>query len=155
MSPDDLVAACEAFPAAGLPLRLRRFASGVLAVQGPQFSDDALCSALADLLQRNATADKPEQDQSVAAGGLAPPPPLGAPLSAAAVAAALGLPLTLAHEALLVGESRGVLCRDDGPQGLRVFRYFFADGAVAVSYTPLTLPMNRELEVLMVAVTRK
>jgi hypothetical protein len=54
-------------------------------------------------------------------------PGLGAALTASDVAAALHMPLTLAGEALLVAEGAGLLCRDDGPQGLCFFRNFFAE----------------------------
>ena len=57
---------------------------------------------------------------------------LGRPLTASDVGAALGVPLTIAAEHLLAAETAGALCRDDGPEGLRFFRNFFADGAVAV-----------------------
>ena len=52
---------------------------------------------------------------------------LGAPLAASDVAAALAVPLAVAAEHLAAAEARGTLCRDDGPEGLRFFRNFFAD----------------------------
>lgn len=127
-----VVAACWQV---GLPLRLRRFPSGVLVVQGSQFSDTQLCKSIEQLLQRKSQA------------GLGPLPPapippaassssyvagLGPALSAADVSGALALPLTLAKEALLVAEASGVLCRDDGPEGLRFFRNFFREAQPAV-----------------------
>lgn len=52
---------------------------------------------------------------------------LGRPLTSSDVAAALSVPLAVASEHLLAAEAQGVLCRDDGPEGLRFFRNFFAD----------------------------
>lgn len=52
-------------------------------------------------------------------------------LTASDVASALMIPLPIASEHLLTAEHRGVLCRDDGPEGLRFFHNFFADIAVA------------------------
>ena len=52
-------------------------------------------------------------------------------LTASDVASALMIPLPIASEHLLTAESRGVLCRDDGPEGLRFFHNFFTDIAVA------------------------
>jgi ESCRT-II complex subunit VPS36 len=117
VSPDDLLAACELFEALGLPLRLRRFASGVIVVQGAQHTDAALCRRIGALVAPG--------------GGGGAGDALGPALSATAVGMALGLPVALAREALQVAEAAGVLCRDDGPEGLRFFRNFFADDAVA------------------------
>ena len=38
---------------------------------------------------------------------------------------ALAISLPVAREHLLTAEIRGVLCRDDGPEGLRFYRNFF------------------------------
>ena len=51
-------------------------------------------------------------------------------LTASDVASALTIPLPIASEHLLTAENRGVLCRDDGPEGLRFFHNFFTDIAV-------------------------
>ncbi len=52
---------------------------------------------------------------------------LGRSLTSTDVAAALNVPLAIAMEHLLASESHGTLCRDDGPEGLRFYRNFFAD----------------------------
>ncbi len=52
---------------------------------------------------------------------------LGPALSVNSTAAALQVPLTIAREHLLTAEACGMLCRDDGPEGLRFFRNFFAE----------------------------
>ena len=56
---------------------------------------------------------------------------LGPAVTASDVASALTIPLPIASEHLLTAETRGVLCRDDGPEGLRFFRNFFTDIATA------------------------
>lgn len=98
-------------------------------VQGNQFSDKQLCANIEQLLQRKSQAGPgtaaavstiSSSSSSFVAG-------LGPALSATDVSAALLLPLTLAKEALLVAEASGVLCRDDGPEGLRFFRNFFRE----------------------------
>lgn len=106
----------------GLPLRIRKFPSGVIVVQGSQFSDAQLCNNIEQLLQKKKSQTPQQLSYSTTLPGV---PELGPPLSASDVSAALSLPLTLAKEALLVAETRGVLCRDDGPEGLRFFRNFF------------------------------
>lgn len=115
----------------GLPLRLRKFPSGVTVVQGNQFSDKQLCANIEQLLQRKSQAG-PGTGTGAAAGTISSSSSsfvagLGPALSATDVSAALLLPLTLAKEALLVAEASGVLCRDDGPEGLRFFRNFFRE----------------------------
>ncbi len=52
---------------------------------------------------------------------------LGPALSASDVAQALQVPLAIAQEHLLLAEGAGVLCRDDGPEGLRFFKNFFVE----------------------------
>ncbi len=52
---------------------------------------------------------------------------LGPSITRVEVAVRLALPVPIAGEHLRMAEARGVLCRDDGPEGLRYFRNFFAD----------------------------
>ena len=52
---------------------------------------------------------------------------LGPALSVSSTAAALRVPLAIAQEHLLTAEACGRLCRDDGQEGLRFFRNFFAE----------------------------
>ena len=56
---------------------------------------------------------------------------LGQPLTASDVAAALKVPLTIAGEFLDTAEAAAVLCRDDGPDGLRYYRNFFIDPGIS------------------------
>ncbi len=101
----------QSFPAAGVALRYRAFASGVAVVQGAQHSDEQVCARLAALVA------------APAGGGLGPG------LSSSEAAAALQVPLGIAAEHLLLAEARGALVRDDSPAGLRFFRNFFAEAA--------------------------
>lgn len=55
---------------------------------------------------------------------------LGAGLTAGDVAKLQNVSLTIAAEYLLMAEQRQVLCRDDGPDGLRFFHNFFRHVAV-------------------------
>lgn len=52
---------------------------------------------------------------------------LGPALSVHSAAAALHVPLAIAQAHLATAEASGMLCRDDGPEGLRYFRNFFAE----------------------------
>ena len=58
---------------------------------------------------------------------MVPGPGLGPALIASEVATALKVPVPIAAEHLQTAEAASVLCRDDGPEGLRYFRNFFKD----------------------------
>ena len=47
-------------------------------------------------------------------------------IGASDAAKGIGVPLTLAKEYLLLAENSGVLCRDQGPEGLVFYENFFA-----------------------------
>ncbi|KAL3160840.1 hypothetical protein ABBQ38_009245 [Trebouxia sp. C0009 RCD-2024] len=107
VSPDDLLQACSCFSQAGVPLSLKQFSTGALVVQSRSHSTGQVCARIGELV----TADEG----------------LGPAVTASDVASALVIPLPIASEHLLTAENRGVLCRDDGPEGLRFFRNFFTD----------------------------
>ncbi|DBB08546.1 TPA: hypothetical protein ACH3X3_008685 [Trebouxia sp. C0006] len=111
VSPDDLLQACTCFPQAGVPLRIKEFSTGALAVQSQSHSTEQVCARIGQLV----AADEG----------------LGPAVTASDVASALTVPLPIASEHLLTAENRGVLCRDDGPEGLRFFRNFFLDVPIA------------------------
>ncbi|KAG2440314.1 hypothetical protein HXX76_004421 [Chlamydomonas incerta] len=122
VSPDDLLQAAKVFSKAGVQgLRLRQLSSGVMVIQGPQHSEERVCTKIAELtsLPSSASAAPPPSQP-------APPPPLGPGVTAGDVAVALGgISTVIAAEHLLLAEARGVVVRDDGPEGLRFYRNFF------------------------------
>ena len=63
----------------------------------------------------------------VAALVKAAPGDLGPGLSSTEAAAALSVPLAIALQHLRTAEAAGVLCRDDGPEGLTFYRNFFVE----------------------------
>jgi len=65
--------------------------------------------------------------QRVAALVRAAPGALGPALSSTDAAAALSVPLVIALQHLQTAEAAGVLCRDDGPEGLTFYRNFFVE----------------------------
>jgi ESCRT-II complex subunit VPS36 len=128
------------------PLSLREFASGVKVVQADSHSDEAICRRLAQMVQPapTAAAAQPRQGEEGAPGGPATSSAaamaendgallaaLGPSITSTEVAVGLGVPVPIAGEHLRTAEARGVLCRDDGPEGLRFFRNFFADASLA------------------------
>eukprot|EP00198_Chlamydomonas_reinhardtii_P008163 XP_001697500.1 subunit of ESCRT-II complex [Chlamydomonas reinhardtii] len=122
VSPDDLLQAAKVFPKAGVHgLRLRQLTSGVMVIQGPQHSEERVCAKIAELTAL------PSPSSTASTASAAPPaPPLGPGVTAGDVAVALGgISTVIAAEHLLLAEARGVVVRDDGPEGLRFYRNFF------------------------------
>lgn len=120
VSPDDLLQAISMFQSVGVPLRLRRFASGVTVVQSSLHSDAEMVRRISQLVAGG----------SAAPGGGAAADSCGPGITAADLSRAAGISLTIAREHLLSAEAGCVLCRDDGPEGLRFYRNFFTDSAV-------------------------
>ena len=109
ISPSEFREACESHLAVGLGMTLRRFPSGVIAIQTAEHDVDAVIAQLTALLDRRGS------------------------LSAFDVVEGLDgqergltrLPLELASEYLELAERRGVLCRDDTIAGTRFHRNLF------------------------------
>lgn len=51
VSPDDLYRACVLFEELGVPVRLKKFESGVLVVQSVNYNDDTIGKQIADLIR--------------------------------------------------------------------------------------------------------
>ena len=91
------------------------FPSGVAVIQDHSWSDDAVCSAILDVLG-NAATDAATADAS-----------LGRGLSCTQYAVEASVPVAVATEQLLLAERTGFLCRDDGPTGLYFYRNWFME----------------------------
>lgn len=116
-------------------------------VQSTSHSDEEVCRRLAAMVAPGQAQQAQQEGQpapalpagKVEAGGAggggvvqvtavaAAARELGPGITATDVSAQLAVPLPVASEHLLTAEGAGVLCRDDGPEGLRFFRNFFAD----------------------------
>jgi ESCRT-II complex subunit VPS36 len=82
ISPKDLYTACELFEALNLPLRLRKFDSGLLVIQTlARYSDDEVSTAITTRIQNL---------------------PPGAGLTAVELASAIQISVALAQDQLLV-----------------------------------------------------
>ena len=108
VSPDDLLQAARLFPKLKIPLSVRTFTSGVRVIQSAAHDETAVCDRIAAMVQTATGA-------------------LSRPLSPIDIATTLRVPLTIAQEHLLLAERRGILCRDDGPGGLRFYNNIFKD----------------------------
>ena len=107
VSPQDVLKACECMQALSLPVRLRKFHSGVLVVELATLSDDELVQELALLACEQGF------------------------LTASRLAARNHISAVLAAEQLLLAEARGLLCRDDAVEGLRFYqnKFLTVDGS--------------------------
>ncbi|KAG0025810.1 hypothetical protein BGZ81_006822 [Podila clonocystis] len=106
ISPKDLHTACALFLDLNLPLRLRKFDSGLLVIQTmARYSDDEVSETISARIRRL---------------------PPGAGLSALELASAIQISVALAHEQLLMTEARGLICRDESVEGLKFFDNLFA-----------------------------
>ncbi|KAI8362953.1 EAP30/Vps36 family-domain-containing protein [Mortierella sp. GBAus27b] len=106
ISPKDLHTACQLFSELNLPLRLRKFDSGLLVIQTMErYSDDEVSVSITNHIQ-----DLPP----------------GAGLTAVELAGAIQISVALAQEQLLMTEARGLICRDETVDGLRFYDNLFA-----------------------------
>ncbi|XP_032219983.2 vacuolar protein-sorting-associated protein 36 [Nematostella vectensis] len=103
VSPEDLVNASQQFEKLRIPLRLRRFDSGVLVVQSISHSDEEVV-----ISTKKALDDKGS-------------------LTAEELAHFAEVSVMLAKERLVVTEKAGKACRDDSVEGLRFYPNLFAE----------------------------
>ena len=101
VSPDDLMRACMLFDKLSLPVRLKKFDSGVNVVMSANESDEAVAKRMAAQVQKQG------------------------PLSAYTLSQALDIPLILAREQLELAEQLGELCRDETLEGIVFYPNFF------------------------------
>jgi len=103
ISPDDLYRACVLFEELHLPVRLRRFDSGVLVVQSMSQTDDAIAKQITDLIR------------------------LDGPQTAFDVARTKNISIAFATDQLLTAERLGAVCRDETYEGVVFYLNFFSD----------------------------
>jgi len=125
-SPADIVAAVSLFPSIGAPFCIKVLASGVKVIQSASYTDEVVCRNIKELL---VGSEKGERVRYNVENETRPPwlEGIGDGLTAVEAASHLSVPLPVAREQLLMAESRGVLCRDEGPEGLRFYRNFFVE----------------------------
>ncbi|KAJ9590764.1 hypothetical protein L9F63_016280 [Diploptera punctata] len=97
LSPEDLIQACHLLDKLKLPIRLRRFDSGVKVLQLESHSDENVAKNTAVALEEQGS------------------------LTAEDLAQLLGISVLLAKERLLTTEKHGRACRDESIEGLRFF----------------------------------
>lgn len=120
VSPSDFHKAAEAWDRLGLPVKLRRFKSGLLVVQRRDASDERTISQINEWLN---FLRRCEPDPS-------PPwewPQYGVGVTALQAAAKFGWSLGVAVEELEMAEERGALCREEGVEGLKFWLNFLTE----------------------------
>ena len=120
ISPTDFHRAAEAWDRLFLPLRLRQFRSGLLVVQPRDWTDEKTINQITNWL-RSLQASAPEEeipwDWSV----------FGCGITAQEAASRFGWSLGVANEELEMAEERGVLCREEGIEGLKFWLNYLVD----------------------------
>lgn len=117
ISPLDFQKAANMWETLHLPLRLRRFKSGVLVVQGKDRSDEKTIASLVNWLrqlQEVPPAEHVPWDWHSFGRGVTPQE----------TAEKFGWSVGVANEELEMAEEKGALCREEGLEGLRFWRNY-------------------------------
>lgn len=138
VSPTDFRRAAELWStiALSVPVRLRRFKSGVFAIQNAEWNDEAVMAMLCEWLCETTSDESregPGDDYALAGIDIdidievpktKPPPEFkyGRGVTAQEAADKFGWSVGIAVEELEMAEEKGVLCREEGIEGLRFWR---------------------------------
>ncbi len=129
VSPMDFEKAARLWEKLKLPVRLRKFRSGLLVVQGGDWNDERILASLIAWLRElhwsPVSADGVQWDWNEYGSGVTPQE----------VAERFGWSVGVATEELEMAEERGVLCRDEGVQGLKFWENWLLDSKDQVNGT--------------------
>ena len=119
VSPLDFHKAALLWEKLNLPLRLRQFKSGLLVVQGQDRTDDKTIAALLGWLRilHDTSSAQDRWEVSIYGRGVTPQE----------AAEHFGWSVGVANEELSMAEERGVLCREEGVEGLRFWENWLTD----------------------------
>lgn len=123
VSPNDFAKAAELWDKLRLPVRLRRFRSGLLVVQGRDRTDEKTTAAILSWLN-GLRLKAPATEEVVSAASQRQPVTwdwrqFGYGVTAQEAAEHFGWSVGVAAEELEMAEERGALCREQGLDGLR------------------------------------
>ena len=104
VSPQDMLRACESWESQAFDVHLREFENGVKVIHTTERTDDEACARIKALL--------PTPESS---------------LDAYEAAQTLETTPEIALEYLRMAESRGILCRDDGPTQIRFYANLYEE----------------------------
>ncbi|KAJ6084373.1 hypothetical protein N7486_011173 [Penicillium sp. IBT 16267x] len=120
ISPSDFQRAAELWEKLRLPVRLRRFKSGLLVVQQYDWSDEKTLRQLQDWMEE---LRRVPPEESVPWDGTV----FGRAVTAQETAQRFKWSIGVAAEELEMAEDRGALCREEGVEGLRFWINGFID----------------------------
>lgn len=120
ISPADFHQATVAWERLNLPVRLREFRSGLLVVQSKEWTDEKVLGQITAWL-KSLQASPPEE--ATAWDWTA----FGCGVTAQEAASRFGWSLGVATEELEMAEEKGVLCREEGIEGLKFWLNFIVD----------------------------
>lgn len=137
VSPSDFEQAARSWDKLKLPVRLRRFKSGLLVVQSNDWSDEKVIQRLDLWLQEL-------RDGAVPEGTSWNWKKYGRGVTAQETACHFGWSVGVAAEELEMAEDKGALCREEGIEGVRFWKNFFlaeelGDAEVGQRISSLTL----------------
>ena len=141
VSPADFEKAVGLWGKLGLPVRLRTFRSGVKVVQGRDRTDETTIKALLAWL-RDLHEFPPEREVAWDWHRF------GRGVTARDVAERCGWSIGVAEEELEMAEERGVLCREEGIEGLKFWENFIDTGEGKGYKDPAREKQERVLKVL-------
>ena len=122
VSPLEFGRAVHSWEKLNLPVRLRQFKNGLMVVQHHDWSDDKTIAQLLAWLQelhKTPPPGKASWDWVT----------FGRGITARDAAERFGWSIGVASEELEMAEEKGVLCREEGVEGLRFWENFFLDGS--------------------------
>lgn len=132
VSPRDFERAATMWDTLRLPIRLRRFRSGLLVVQGRDRTDDKTVASILSWL-KDLHSIPPSMSNTSEFGAVTGPSvtwdwqAFGRGVTAQETAERFGWSVGVATEELEMAEERGVLCREQGLDGVRFWENFFAE----------------------------
>lgn len=141
VSPADFEKAVNLWDKLGLPVRLRTFKSGVKVVQGRDRTDETTIRALLAWMQ---DLHNFPPDREVAWDWRE----FGRGVTARDVAERFGWSIGVAEEELEMAEERGVLCREEGIEGLKFWENFIDTGEGATMPDPAKVENERIMKAL-------
>lgn len=141
VSPADFEKAVNLWDKLGLPVRLRTFKSGVKVVQGRDRTDETTIRALLAWMQ---DLHNLPPDREVAWDWRE----FGRGVTARDAAERFGWSIGVAEEELEMAEERGVLCREEGIEGLKFWENFIDTGEGASRPHPVKEDNERLMKAL-------
>jgi ESCRT-II complex subunit VPS36 len=124
VSPLDFHKAAQLWEKLSLPVRLRRFRSGLLVVQRSDWNDEKTIRQLRGWLQQLQQGAPPEDSSWEFSR-------FGRGVDAQETAHRFGWSVGVAAEELEMAEDKGVLCREEGIEGLRFWTNYLVEDGLA------------------------